>query len=146
MARPRFLLPAGALAALLLAGTAFAQPDPVPTRKEGLRRMQTNLEAIGAVANAGGDTRDTVPRSDEMVAFFRNLPALFPSGSDGNGSRARPAVWSDRAGFERAATNAVAAAEALRVSAGSGDAAATSQAVRAMGGACSACHRSYRSR
>ncbi len=134
------------LAALSTLGVAMAQPDPVSTRKEGLRRMQTNLEAIGAVANAGGDTRDTVPRADEMVAFFRDLPALFPPGSDGNGSRALPAVWSERAGFERAAANATTAAEALRTAAASGDAAATTAAVRAMGASCGACHRNHRSR
>ncbi|WP_424135231.1 cytochrome c [Roseomonas chloroacetimidivorans] len=142
----RFPLLAAALAALLGAGAAFAQPDPIPTRKEGLRRMQTNLEAIDAVVKAGGDTRQTVSRADEMVAFFRNLPALFPPGSDGEGSRAQPAVWTDRAGFERAAANAVSAAEALQQAAASGDAAATGQAVRAMGGACGACHRNNRRR
>lgn len=143
----RFLLPAAALlAALSTFGAALAQPDPVTTRKEGLRRMQTNLEAIDAVAKAGGDTRDAVPRADEMVAFFRDLPALFPPGSDGNGSRALPAVWSERAGFERASANATTAAEALRNAAASGDGAATTAAVRAMGATCGACHRNHRAR
>ena len=143
MARLLFLT---AFSTLLVAGAAMAQPDPVPTRKEGLRRMQTNLEAIGAVARAGGDTRDAAPRADEMVAFFRTLPTLFPPGSDGNGSRALPSVWSDRAGFERASANAVTAAEALRAAAGSGDGAATTAAVQAMGASCGACHRNYRGR
>jgi cytochrome c556 len=140
------VLPVAALVALLCAGTAIAQPDPVATRKEGLRRMQTNLEAIGAVAKAGGDTRDAAPRADEMVAFFANFPTRFPPGSDGNGSKALPSVWSDRPGFERAAANATTAAEALRAAAGSGDAAATTQAVQAMGATCGACHRGYRGR
>jgi cytochrome c556 len=146
MARPRLLLTTAALAALLIGGGAMAQPDPVSARKDGLRRMQANLEAIGAVANSGGNTRDTVARADEMVAFFRDLPSLFPPGSDGNGSKALPAVWSDRPGFERAAANATTAAEALRNTAAGGDAGATGQAVRAMGGACGACHRNNRSR
>lgn len=142
----RFPLVAAAIAALLSVGAALAQPDPVSTRKEGLRRMQTNLEAIGAVARAGGDTRDTAPRAEEMVAFFQTLPTLFPPGSDGNGSRALPTVWSDRAGFERASANAVTAAEALRAAAGTGDAAATTASVQAMGAACGACHRNHRGR
>ena len=143
----RIALPIAAfLAAASTLGVAMAQPDPVSTRKEGLRRMQTNLEAIGAVASAGGDTRDAAPRAEEMVAFFRNLPSLFPPGSDGNGSRALPAVWSERAGFDRAAANAVTAAEALRAAAATGDAAATTAAVRSMGATCGACHRTYRGR
>ncbi|MBP0445511.1 cytochrome c [Roseomonas sp. SSH11] len=140
------LLPATLLASFAILGAAVAQPDPVSTRKEGLRRMQTNLEAIGAVAQAGGDTRDAAPRAEEMAAFFRNLPTLFPPGSDGGGTRALPTVWSEREGFERAAANASTAAEALRVAAASGDAAATTAAVRAMGATCGACHRNYRSR
>ena len=142
----QILLPAAALAAMLAAGAALAQTDPVTARKEGLKRMQANLEAIGNVAKDGGDTREVAPRAEEMVTFFRSFPALFPPGSDGNGSRALPAVWSDRDGFERASANSVSAAEALRTAAASGDAAATGAAVRNMGGTCGACHRNYRGR
>ena len=146
----RSLLSRAALVALLGAalgvGTALAQPDPVAARKDGLKRMQANLEAITTAATAGGNTRETVPRAEEMVAFFTTFPSLFPPGSDGNGSKALPAVWADRPGFERLAANAVTAAEALRAAAAGGDAAATGAAARAMGGACGACHRVNRGR
>lgn len=135
-----------AVLSLLGAGAALAQPDPVAARKEGLKRMQGHLEAITPVASAGGNVRETVPRTEDMIAFFTGFPALFPPGSDNNGSKALPSVWADRAGFEAAAANAVSAAGALRNAAASGDAAATAQAVRAMGGACGACHRNFRGR
>ena len=131
---------------VLGAGAALAQPDPVASRKEGLKRMQGHLEAINPVATAGGDVRATVPRTEDMVAFFTSFPTLFPPGSDNNGSKALPSVWADRPAFEAAAANAATAAGALRNAAASGDAAATAQAARAMGGACGACHRGFRGR
>lgn len=147
MARPTILTAAlFSTLALLGAGAALAQTDPVATRKDGLKRMQGHLEAINPVASAGGNVREMVPRTDDMVAFFATFPSHFPAGSDGNGSKALPSVWADRPGFEAAAANAVTAANALRTAAASGDAAATAQAARAMGGACGACHRGYRGR
>lgn len=147
MARPT-LVHAALFSALALlgAGAALAQTDPVADRKDGLKRMQGHLEAINPVATAGGDVREMVPRTEDMVAFFATLPSRFPAGSDNNGSKALPSVWADRPGFEAAAANAVTAASALRSAAASGDAAATAQAARAMGGACGACHRGYRGR
>ena len=140
------VLSAALLSALALAGGAFAQSDPVTARKDGLKRMQGHLEAINPVAAAGGNVREMVPRTEDMIAFFSAFPTLFPPGSDNNGSKALPSVWSERPGFEAAAANALTAATALRTAAASGEAAATAQAARAMGGACGACHRNYRGR
>lgn len=147
MARPSLLsLAVLSSVALLGTGAALAQPDPVTARKEGLKRMQGHLEAINPVATAGGNVREMVPRTEDIVAFFSTFPSYFPPGSDNNGSKALPSVWAERPGFEAAAANAVTAAGALRTAAASGDAAATAQAARAMGGACGACHRNYRGR
>ncbi|WP_426956270.1 cytochrome c [Muricoccus radiodurans] len=131
---------------LLGTGLALAQTDPITARKDGLRRMQGHLEAINAAARAGGDTRALTERTADMVAFYRSFPTLFPPGSDTPPSRALPTVWTDRAGFEAADANAVAAAEALNAAAASGDAAATGRAAQAMGAACGNCHRGYRGR
>ena len=135
---------AGVAAALLgMTGAALAQ-DVITQRREGLRGMGRQMEAIKAVTDARGDTRPLVERVDTMITFYRDLPAMFPAGSDSGPTRALPAVWSDRAGFDRAAANMVTALGALRTAAASGDVAATTAAFGQAGATCGACHRTYR--
>lgn len=106
--------------------------------------MGRHMEAIKAVSDARGDTRPLVARVDEMIAFYRGLLALFPEGSGSGDTRALPAIWSDRTGFERANANMVSQLEALRTAAASGDNAALTAAFGQTGQTCAACHRPYR--
>lgn len=136
----------GALALSLLAGTAAAQ-DVIAQRREGLKRMGAHTEALKAVADRSGDPRGEVARIDDMLVWFRGMPALFPAGSGTGDTKARPEIWSDRAGFEQANTNAVARIQALRVAAAAGDAAAFQTQFAALGPqGCGGCHRPYRAR
>ena len=133
-------------AALLLGGVAVAQPNPVQTRQDGLKRMQENMQAIQAAVRAGGDMRPLAPRADDLVAWFNTFPQHFPAGSDQPPTKALPTVWSDRAGFEQRAADAAAAAQRLQVAVNTGDAATVGPALQAMGNACGACHRVHRGR
>ena len=132
-----------AVALLGMTGAALAQ-DVIAQRREGLRGMGRQMEAIKAVTDARGDTRPLAERIDTMVVFYRGLPALFPAGSGTGETRALPAIWSDRAGFEQAAANMVTALGVLRTAAASGDVAATTAAFGQAGATCGACHRAYR--
>lgn len=131
------------VAGLGMAGSALAQ-DVIADRREGLRGMGRSMEAIKAVTDARGDTRPLVGRVDEMIAFYQGFPARFPAGSGTGNTRALPAIWSDRAGFEQVNANMVAALQALRTAAASGDVAATTAAFNAAGATCGSCHRPYR--
>lgn len=134
-----------ATAFLALAGSALAQ-DIIAQRREGLRGMGRQMEAIKAVSDSQGDPRALVPRIDEMIAFFSNMPALFPAGSGSGDTRALPTVWSERAGFEQAAANMVTQLQAFRGVAQAGDPAAIPAAFGQTGATCGACHRVYRGR
>jgi cytochrome c556 len=138
-----WLIVGAALAAIGTAGTAMAQ-DVISQRRDGLRGMGRHMEAIKAVTDARGDTRPLVARIDEMITFYNGLPAMFPAGSGTGDTRALPAIWSDRAGFEQANTNMVAQLTALRTAAAGGDVAATTAAFGQAGASCGACHRPYR--
>jgi cytochrome c556 len=129
-----------------IGGTAWAQADVVAARKDGLKRMQANMEAIKLVVDARGDVRSTAPRVEEIVTFFSDFHTRFPAGSGTGETRALPAIWTDRAGFERVSANAWTAAQALQTTVNAGDAAASAQAFQALGGACGACHRPFRAR
>jgi cytochrome c556 len=141
-----------ALAVVAVMGTAWAQTEVITARRDGLKRMGGHMEAIKAVTEARGDTQPLVARAEDMAAWFQALPTRFPAGTDtppGTGpgqTRALPVIWTERAGFERAAANAAAAAGALRTAAATGDAAATARAFQELGSTCGACHRTYRAR
>ncbi len=134
---------AGAVAVVAFAAGAMAQ-DVIQQRRDGLKGMARHMEAIKAVSDSRGDPRGLVPQIDDMIAFFQRMPPLFPAGSGSGDTRALPAVWSERAGFEQAAGNMVTQLQALRTVAASGDAAALPNAFRQTGATCGACHRSYR--
>lgn len=138
-----FILAGATLAALGVAGTALAQ-DVISQRRDGFRAMGRHMEAIKAVTDARGDTRPLVARIDEMITFYRGVPALFPAGSGTGDTRALATIWSDRAGFEQVNANMITQLTALRTAAASGDAAATTAAFNQTGATCGTCHRPYR--
>lgn len=158
--KPLFLAGALAAAGLLAlpalpptatwAAAAWAQggagADPIAERKAGLKRMAGHMEAIKGIVDGGGAVAPVAERAQDMTRFFEGFPALFPPGSDQGETKARPEVWSDRAGFEKAAANMVLATRKLGEAAGSGDASAVAAAFRETGGTCGACHRGYRAR
>lgn len=138
-----WVLAGGIIAGLGMAASAMAQ-GVITERREGLRGMGRSMEAIKAVTDARGDTRPLTARIDEMITFYRGLPALFPAGSGTGNTRALPTIWSDRAGFEQANAGMVTALQTLRTAAASGDVAATTAAFNAAGATCGSCHRPYR--
>jgi cytochrome c556 len=149
----RVLLPA-ALSALVLgavslgsalSGQAWAQGDVVAQRKDEMKRSSAHLEAIKKIVDAGDPVGPIAPRAEEMRGYFASLPALFPPDTT-EGSKARSEVWSDRAGFEKAAANASEATAKLASAAGAGNQDATAAAFKEVGASCGACHRNYRSR
>lgn len=138
-----WIMAGAAIMAMGTAGAAFAQ-DVIAQRREGLRGMGRQMEAIKAVTDARGDTRPLVERVDTMIAFYRGLPALFPAGSGTGETRALPTIWSDRAGFEQVNANMITQLGVLRAAAASGDVAATTAAFGQTGATCGTCHRPYR--
>lgn len=141
-----------ALLATLGATVAWAQGQPpvVAERREGLRAMGAHSEAMQAIARAGGDPRPAVARIEEMERFFAGFPARFPAGTQqgapGVDSRALPAIWTDRANFERLNANLLPRLAALKEVAQAGNASAFPGALQQMGAACGECHRSFRAR
>jgi cytochrome c556 len=72
---------------------------------------------------------------------LKKAQALFPAGSGGGQSRAKPEIWTDAAGFEKGMKDAHAAAVALQ---SVKDEAAFGPALAALGGNCKSCHDKYR--
>ena len=129
-----------------IAGTAWAQATVITARRDGFKAMGANMDAIKLVVDARGDARPLAPRVDEVVAYIGSIPGRFPEASATGDTRALPAIWTNRADFDRVAANALTAAQTLRTAVNTNDPAATAAAFQALGGACGACHRPYRAR
>lgn len=142
------------LAALALTGAAQAQgSDPlaaaVKARQSHMTLYATNLGVLGGMAQGQIDYD-----AEAAVAAAGNLVALagidqrsyWPEGTEAgaiDGSRALPAIWEDRAGYDAQVADLLAASEAMLVAAGT-DLDALRGAMGPVGGTCGACHEAYR--
>ncbi len=102
-----------AILTLALAGTARAAgPDPIETRQAGQDLMAANYAGIRAVVAAKGDVKTLQKPAEALARWMKQFPSQFPPGSNtGHDTKALPAVWSDPAGFQKAADNFVEAAK-----------------------------------
>ncbi len=145
MTRMRMVL--AALGVVALAGTAMAQGNVIAERREGLKRMGAHMEAMKPVADSRGEVKALEPRIDDMIAWFRTLPAGFPAGSGTGDTKALPAIWQDFPRFEQANTALLGQLATLKAAAAAGDAAAFATAYSATGPQfCGGCHRPFRGR
>lgn len=138
---------AAAVAACLgMAGTALAQADVIAQRRAGLKRMNDHMTAMKVIADARGNPTPALAQVDDMIAFYRTLPSLFPAGSGTGDTKARPEIWTDNATFQKLAADILPALANLRTAAAAGDGAAFAEAYRAVGPNCGNCHRPFRAR
>ncbi|WP_028794264.1 c-type cytochrome [Thalassobaculum salexigens] len=130
-----------ALGMTMVAGAAFA--DVVDERVKGFKAHGDNLKAVKAAVDSGNASAAVEP-AKAMVVFAKSIPSRFPEGSGTGDTRALPAIWSDWAGFEKAAADHLAAVQKLEAVAEAGDAAALGEQLKATGATCGACHKAYR--
>jgi cytochrome c556 len=143
----RMLMAALGLIAIGGAATAQAQSDIIAERRAGLKRMGEHMEAMKPIADARGNAQPAVARVDDMIAWFRTLPAKFPAGSGTGDTKALPAIWQDFPRFQQANTAMLGQLDTLRAAAASGDGAAFATAFQATGPQfCGGCHRPFRAR
>ena len=144
------------LAALLAFSTTASLPVIAQTTSPAdfilIRQdiMGLQFATIGGLKNAIDakvDVKRLADRGDALARSGKVIPLVFPKGSEtGYPTKALPSVWSDRAGFEKAASNLVEAAEKLAVLARSGDSDGFAAQWKVTGDTCSACHKEYRAK
>jgi cytochrome c556 len=136
--------------ASLHAGSAENPPAPtaddlIAARKAGMEVQSSTIAAILQAIGANADITHFEAAGDAIAAWGQALPELFPPGTEtGQDTQARPAVWSDRAGFEKAAAKLTAAARTMAKAAAAGNQSEFINAFRATNLACAACHFTYR--
>jgi cytochrome c556 len=149
----RTLLLAAALAAIPLTAVWAQSGAPaggltpeqiVAARQSAYMLSGGSFAAMKAAAEAGADVKQLVFPSRTLARWARTLPSLFPAGTNLATSKALPAVWSDRAGFEARAAAYADAARLMAEAAQSGDRAAFLARWAEARASCAACHDTYR--
>ena len=124
-------------------GVGLAAENPAHQRHEAMETVQESFKPLRAIAvkEAPFDAAVVKKNAGTILDKLKEAHGLFPEGSGGGDSRAKPEIWSDRAGFDQAMKDAQAAASAL---AAVTDEAAYVPAMKTLGGSCKNCHDKYR--
>ena len=156
MPRPIILISCLLASAAVATMAARAQPlnkaasaspgDVIASRQVMFDLSAGTFGEMKSAADAGADIAPFAFGARALARWARSIPAMFPPGSTGPTSHARPEIWTDRADFEAKAAAYQAAAEQLGEAAQHGDRAAFLQQWQATLHACSACHDAYRGR
>jgi cytochrome c556 len=136
------LMAVAALASGGLSRTARAA-DPVHDRQEAMKGVGDAMKALAAIAKKETPFDSTVvTRKAWIIADNLKLAStLFPAGSGGGESRAKPEIWTDGADFEKGLKDAHAAAVVLQSVT---DEASFGPAQAALAVNCKSCHDKYR--
>jgi cytochrome c556 len=121
----------------VLAGDAFQD------RHMAMEEINDAMKPLAAIAKkqAPFDAAVVKANATTIADNLKKASALFPAGSGGGESKAKPEVWTDAAAFDKGMKDAQAAAVALQ---SVSDEAAFRPALGALGGNCKACHDKYR--
>ncbi len=107
---------------------------------EGINDAMKPLAAI-AKKQAPFDAAVVKASATTIADNLKAAQGLFPAGSGGGESRAKPEIWTDAAGFDKQMKEAQAAAVALQ---SVKDEAAFGPALGTLGKNCKSCHDMYR--
>jgi len=142
------------LAALLAAGTVFlvAAVDPhvaIPKRQDGMKTIGRTFKGINDQLKASTpDAQSIKLGAAQLDQLAHQVPSWFPRGSGpetGVKTAVKADVWTNPADFHAKAVALANATHALSAAAAaSSDPAVLTPLVRQVGGACKACHETYK--
>ena len=138
-----------AVASLVVAGLvlgaslAVVAADAFHDRHMAMEGINDAMKPLAAIAKkqAPFDAAVVKANATTIADNLKKAHDLFPAGSGGGESRAKPEIWTDSAGFEKLMKEAHAAAVALQAVK---DEAAFAPALGALGAKCKSCHETYR--
>jgi cytochrome c556 len=122
--------------------------DAIAARQASLDMSSITFHAMGDAMKAGGEAKSEGYPAAALAKWAKALPRMFPVGT-GRGetsadTQARPAIWRDRAGFERAAANYADQTARLAALAAANDTAGFTKQLDVVNQACAICHGSYK--
>ncbi len=140
---------AGVLSIAVLSGVgAHAQSTGIPEADHRMAKMKElgkNMKAIAAVAKGEAAFSPALNNNAKMInTIAGEFSTLFPAGSGGEKTRAKPEIWQKTAEFDKAIENFRMASAALVKGVATGDQAMIGQALQATGKTCGGCHKPFR--
>ena len=132
-------------AAIAVGSLAIAEDDPQHARHELMEAVGDAAKPVGQMlrGNAEFDAEVLTASLQTFLDASKTFGGLFPEGSDTGKTRAAPAIWEDRAGFDNALAKFGAAAEAA-LAADPGSLEEAKPVVGPVFNTCRTCHESYR--
>jgi cytochrome c556 len=132
-------------AAVAVSALAVAEDDPRHARHELMEEVGDAAKPVGQMlrGNAEFDAGVLTSSLETFVEASKTFGGLFPEGSDSGKTRAAPAIWEDRAGFDKALADFGAAAEAA-LAANPGSLEEAKPVVGPVFNTCRSCHEGYR--
>lgn len=135
------------LAFSFIASSAQA-PDVISARQEAMDMSSVTLNSISQSIKAGREPNTQQYSATALSKWAKTLPTMFPRGTaQGESSaetQALPAIWQDRAGFEKAATTYQDATAKLVALATANDSANFPKQIDEVKQACNNCHDHYK--
>jgi cytochrome c556 len=136
--------------ACCVAGVAIARAevDVIAIHKAGMDLQGAALGAANQALKAGVDVKSLANTGSAIAAWAKQIPSVYPPEANKGEpfTKALPLIWTDNAGFTKAAANLGAAADKLTAAAKAEDKAAFADALKEVGEACGACHKTYRAK
>jgi cytochrome c556 len=129
-------------------GAVVLGVDAIAARQASLDMSSITFRSIREAIKAGDEPKSVGYPVAALAKWAKALPRMFPPGT-GKGetsafSQALPAIWQDRAGFDRAAANYAAATARLAALAQANDTAGFARQLDEVNLACSSCHARYK--
>ena len=135
--------------ACCVAGVAIARADidVILVRQAGMSLQGAALNAVKLAVAANVDVKNFANAGTAMSLWAKQIPSVFPAGTDkGDDTKALPTIWSDSAGYAKAAAALGTAADKLTAAAKANDKDAFAAAFKEVGEACGGCHKTYRAK
>ncbi len=134
-----------AMLSLFVSSQIFSQEDDIKKRKGIMKSNNKAGKAIKAAVKEG-DFATVEQNAKKIVANAGNLVALFPEGSTAKNSRAKAEIWQEWDDFKAKVNDLKDAAGKLANAANAKDSEQVQVQNKAVGAACSGCHKRYRAR
>ncbi len=131
------------------AGAWAAAPgfDPIRTRQAGLDLVTGSFSGMREAVIHRLPVRPFAGSAYAIAKWMQQFPTLFPAGSDrGDDTKALPAIWRDRAAFDKDAASASAAARKLAILARADNGPRFAAQLKVLGDTCGTCHKQFRAR
>jgi len=122
--------------------------DAIVARQASLDMSSITFRSMGDAMKAGREAKIEGYPAAALAKWAKALPRMFPAGT-GQGetpvdTQARPEIWRDRPGFERAAANYSDQTARLAALAAANDTAGFTKQLDVVNQACAMCHGRYK--